>query len=39
MQRHQHRRQAGAAALVDDLVDAPVVGIEDLRAPHRGGLA
>ena len=34
VQRHQHRRHGGAAALVDDLADAPVVGIEDLRAPH-----
>ena len=39
VQRHQHRRHACAAALVDDLADAPVIGIEDLRAPHRGGLA
>ena len=39
VQRHQYRRHTGAAALVDDLADAPVIGIEDLRAPHQGGLA
>ena len=28
-----------ARRVVDDLGDAPVIGIEDLRAPRLGGLA
>ena len=36
MQRHQHRRHAFAQAGSIDLVDPPMIGIEDLPAPRLG---
>ena len=39
VQRHQHRWPAFVQALVDDLVDPPMIGIEDRTAPHLDRLA
>ena len=39
VQRHQHRRQPVAQATVDDLLDAPVIGIEDGLPPRFRGFA